>query len=160
MIIYILNNYNNISKQINIISNKLYKNVKYLSKSHSGIYTVIAINKNGKIGIDIEKKVDRSNTTIKYFFSKYKSFEVNGCNDFNQHNFYKVWTAMESYYKLYKKGFYTDKKFCLDLENNLILVFGKEYYIKFIEYDNYIISVCTESKKDMQTIEIYYEIKI
>ena len=88
MIIYILNNSKQIAKQTKILSNKLHKNDN-LSKSHSGVYTVFAVNGNGPVGVDIERKVYRSQRTIQHFFSKYKSFEIEGCTTMDQNSFYK-----------------------------------------------------------------------
>lgn len=156
MIIYILNNSKQIAKQTKILSNKLHKNDN-LSKSHSGVYTVFAVNGNGPVGVDIERKVYRSQRTIQHFFSKYKSFEIEGCTTMDQNSFYKSWTAMESYYKMCKKGFYTDKRFCLNLKTNTIRTFNKMYYISYVEDDDYIISVCTEGKDD---IELRFDVKM
>ena len=154
MVIYILINDKRTNKAINAISNRIHKG-NYLSKAHSGLYTVIAVSDKGEVGVDIEKKAERSKETIRYFFSKYRSFVIEGEIDESLCSFYKTWTAMESYFKLRKKGFYTDKNFSVDLDRNKLIVGSKEHYIAHIDYNNYIICICTqyEEIRNIQVID-------
>ena len=48
MVIYILINDKRTNKAINAISNRIHKG-NYLSKAHSGLYTVIAVSDKGEV---------------------------------------------------------------------------------------------------------------
>lgn len=152
MVVYIFANDKRKNKIINVISNQMHKGDN-LSKAHSGLYTVIAVSDKSEVGVDIEKKVGRSKETIRYFFSKYRSFVIEGEIDESLYLFYKMWTAMESYFKLRKKGFYTDKKFSINLDRNRVIAGSKEYYIVHIDYNNYIICICTQYE-EVQNIQV------
>ena len=157
MIVYILKSNNSLTKNVNRICNYEHKNCNF-SKSHSGIYTVIAVSKHAKIGIDVEKAVERSERTIEYFFSKYKSFNIVGYKKEELFSFYRSWTAMESYFKFSKKGFYTDKNFTLDLSGKRILTERKQLFITYLNYRNYMICICTDEEEEISNVQIVDDI--
>lgn len=138
-------------KQINQISHREHY---FYSKSYSGNILVIVENSNGKIGVDIEKYVPRSVETINFFLKRYSSFEIINCEEISLTTFYKVWTAMESYYKYMGKGFYTEKKFILDLKNKVVKNFSECIHFDYVNIAGYTVCVCLKNIEDFSDIKI------
>ncbi len=81
-----------------------------ISISHSGKYAIgaVGLDKNLKIGIDIEKKhVSRSDTFSKIAFS---DKELKSMQDQSFHQLYVNWTIKEAYLKFIEKGFHENLK--------------------------------------------------
>lgn len=68
------------------------------SISHSGHFVVCAIQKNGTIGIDIERINDIDFSDFKNIFHKTELIHLNTCLN-PTHDFYRMWTRKEAFTK-------------------------------------------------------------
>jgi phosphopantetheinyl transferase len=122
---------------------------RWLSKSYSGDVMVLAVSDNHKVSVDVEEMRYRSAETIAHYLNKFITFKI--CNtiiDTNQEQFYKIWTAMESFFKLGGQGFHSEKDFELDIENGRIVKSGETLgWIRYLPYGNYMICLCCTEKQ-------------
>jgi phosphopantetheinyl transferase len=130
-----------------------------ISKSYTKNKTVMAvcISDTAAVGVDLEEKKTRSPETIKHFVKKFSTFQIKNvpCN-VDEQWFYRVWTAMEGYFKLDGSGFSTPKDFIIDLERQVIFR-GEETavcaWFEHFDICDFIICVCSDrmfSKEDVR----------
>ena len=130
-----------------IFSYKLFEK-PVIKKSYSGNLMVICVSEQSGFSVDAEEQRFRPQETINHFIEKFKSFNIkHNDTDMNLEWFYKVWTSMESYFKLTGYGFKTHKNFTLNLETKSIYLNGKTVaFFEFIYFKNYIICLCSRAK--------------
>lgn len=80
--------------------------------SHSGDWIIIALNRNGAVGVDIEKIKPIDISIAKDYFAKEELEYLHASKGELLENFYKIWTLKESFIKATGKGLsYPLKKF-------------------------------------------------
>lgn len=109
----------------------------YFNVSHSYDYVIIGISKQN-VGVDIEQIREFDPKLADYVFD----FKVD-----NAYDFYLNWTKKESIIKYNGKGVSNKMKEIPIKDNNL--------FIKSMDYDDYVISVCLESEEEINLIRLY-----
>lgn len=113
------------------INGKPYLNNINFSIANKDNITVLGVS-HSKIGVDIEKITNYSNTILNYFFT-----EEEKSNILNNYDFFKVYTLKESYVKM------------LDLSLMDIKLDKYKYYYNFtINYNDYVISCVIDKKNE------------
>lgn len=154
MVLYIIERNHALNANLKKVSTYIKKNESNFSKSHSGDFVVIAENNDGMIGVDIEKNGYRSMATIHYYFEKFISFQIKHNVTRSQDNFYKIWTAMEAYFKFCRKGFYADKQFVMNLEEKKIETSSEVLFFDYVNFEGYTLCLCARSKEELQSVKI------
>ena len=114
----------------------------FLRKSCSKDIMAVAAS-DSAIGIDIEENVPRNAQTIEYYQKRFITFRIIDSRLTGLADFYKAWTAMESYFKLTGKGFYANKDFTFDLKENIVLINGNvAAYLFFVYYSCFTVCIC------------------
>ena len=155
MILYLLNMVNrDFTKHLQDITMH-HREKTHIRKSYSGKAMAICVSDQMNFAIDIEERRFRSKETVRFFLEYFKSFTINyNVCDGNLEWFYKVWTAMESYYKLTGLGFNVQKDFILDLETKSIYYNENiSAYFDFFCIKNFLICLCSNisfSKHDVK----------
>lgn len=131
-------------------------NTRSISKSYSEDAMVVFVSDNKRIAVDIEEKKYRSPQTISYFLDKFITFSVEHKNSpFCLEEFYELWTAMESYFKLNGEGFRTSKNFTIDFTAKFIVCNNiKVARFDFLHIKNFAICVCGRDYFDKEDIEL------
>jgi phosphopantetheinyl transferase len=135
------------NKQLKRISEDSMKG-RWLSKSYSGDVMVLAISDNHKVSVDVEEMRYRSAEAITHYLNKFITFKIGSTIiGASQEQFYKIWTAMESFFKLGGQGFHSEKDFELDIENERIVKSGETLgWIRYLSYSNHMICLCSAEK--------------
>jgi len=158
MKIYLFNMTNpNFVKELSLLSTDEENRKKNISKSYSNEVMAVCISDEMPIGIDLEKRVERSPETINHFMDKFTTFQIkNKPMKVDEEWFYKAWTAMESYFKLIGDGFGTPKDFILDLEEKCIWREERKVaWLKHVVIGDFILCLCTNQvlfKEELQMI--------
>jgi len=134
------------------------ENGYFISKSYTKDVMAVCVSYDAKIGIDIEKKRERSAQTIAHFISKFKTFNIRDIPESPDLNwFYLAWTAMESYFKLEGMGFSTKRDFIMDLENKTIIKNGSEIaWFEYLDIDGLVICICSDRKFSINEVVLNY----
>lgn len=109
--------------------------------SHSGQILIMAVDTD-YIGIDIEqiRTIDINPTFLSKTEQKYLENK-------NLYEFYKIWTIKESFTKNLGLGLSLDfKDFTVDLAKPYIVFNNKKFYYHYFNFENYIISICSENR--------------
>ncbi len=143
------------------MKNKLFAgNIKFNS-SHSGKLAIIALSSLGDVGCDIEymrKNIDYENIARR-FFSPDEQKYITGKNiDDCRENFFRIWTAKESFIKM------LGSTVAKDLKNSEININGDflsltnfpQYHIYHYKYNDYMIAVASPLSDKPETC-IYNE---
>ena len=121
--------------------------------SHSGKYAVCCVSES-QVGCDIEKITDKHLKVSQRFFHKNEQ-EYLDKSENKAEAFCRIWTRKESYLKLTGAGITTtlsDFSTVFNGENCLIEENTYFFYEKIV--DNYLLSVCSDKKSDVQYIYI------
>lgn len=120
------------------------------SISHSGKYVVFVEDKQ-EIGIDIQEMRDFQNDIIRKCFTQDEIVYFNSELD-KKSIFFQVWTGKECLMKAIGKGFKIDPtSFSLmPLKREKKQIFGKDWYFKWIQIQNYMLCIATKEKKDYE----------
>lgn len=128
---------------------KPYKDGEYFSISHSQDYACF-IQTDRECGIDIEKIRPIKEKLFSYLFSNEDKKIYRTDSDF-----IRVWTRKEALIKCEGKSVFTDLKI-IPSHDGEVLFDGDKYYIKTIQYLDYMISVCLFCGDDFG-LEFYKE---
>ena len=109
----------------------------YFNASHSYDYVIIGVAKQN-VGVDIEQIRDFDSKLADYVFD----FKVD-----NAYDFYLNWTKKESIIKYNGKGVSNKMKEIPVSDNNL--------FIKSIDYEDYVISVCLKNEEEINLVRLY-----
>lgn len=122
--------------------------------SHSGDYIVIAINKCGKVGVDIEQILSIDLSIAEQFCTKNElKYLYEARDDFALQRFYAIWTLKESFVKTIGVGLSQDslKEFYFNFyESEKVKMFNNKvnnrWNFKIINFDKkYVLSVCSDN---------------
>jgi len=138
----------------------LVKNLDF-NISHSGNWIVLAISKDNRVGIDIEKISPINISIFENYFTKQDFKYLNGRKDHLLENFYKIWTLKESFIKLNGKGlsyplrnfyfeFNNGSKISMKIKNKKINRYFKMYHID----PGYQLSLCLAKNELPDNINI------
>lgn len=154
MQLYIIDRYSTQCKQyLKKLCNTYKRSECSYSKSYSGNLMVLIFSDKGRVGIDVEKVVFRTPDVCRYFYNQFISFEIVQVDD-SIETFYKAWTAMESFYKYTRKGFYSTKKFKLDLSKNIVQNAEEAIYLRYISYKKYMICISCEKTQMLENMKV------
>ena len=109
----------------------------YFNVSHSYDYVIIGVAKQN-VGVDIEQIREFDSKLADYVFD----FKVD-----NAYDFYFNWTKKESIIKYNGKGVSNKMKEIPIKDNNL--------FIKSIDYEDYVISVCLKNEEEINLVRLY-----
>lgn len=121
----------------------------HYSLSHSGEYVACAIgdDENSEVGIDIQQMIPDKIQIAKRFFSKEEYTRICNSND-EDIDFYRMWTAKESYVKLTGRGIGGGIDKCIvDDDYRTIIEGANRAQIHLYDcIDNYMICVCSNDE--------------
>jgi len=146
----------NFSENLKALSLQKQSEGCYFSKSYTTKMMVICVSRNAKVGVDIEEKRSRSPETIKYFWEKFKTFEMlNVPTGDDVHSFYTAWTAMESCFKLNGTSFFTSQNTVVDFSSKSVLHNDIEHaWFEHFDIGNMIICLSSDKKFTKQDVTI------
>jgi len=140
---YLLISYLNIEEKdikVNQYGKPYVNNNYFFNLSKSNELVVLAISEN-EVGVDVECVTNKDvSAIINNLLIEEKEYLENN----KEYNFYKIWTAKESFMKLIGSGLsYSFRKFSTIglIKNNEDIIDNKKVYFKSIDYDNYVISI-------------------
>lgn len=147
-------------QKINIYFNKYNRPIIFgkldFNISHSGNWIAIAVNKEGRIGIDIEKKskINFSDIAQKCFSEKEIKYIMKQKRKSDA--FYKIWTLKEAYLKSIGLGFFFDpRKFSLSLGRTIKVAGDKNWKFVTCQFNrNYYFSICFEKNNKVNKPKI------
>jgi len=125
-------------------------NGRFFSVSHSGSFTMLAVN-DCEIGVDIEKKETVRDGVARRVFTPE---EIAWMNEDPEKRFFILWTLKESVCKLDGRGFsLAPESFSVFpiTQGKSITIGGKELFGCSGEYEDCIFSLCSEKK--IETVE-------
>jgi len=144
--------------------NKLLHNVmtmyppknRVMSKSYAGEVMAVCVSNEAGIAVDIERERHREDETINYFYNGFKTFT---CNDMppagKLRDFYKLWTAMESFVKFRGQGLRGNMDFHLNLSEEAVYV-GDEItaHLHYISFRDYCLCLCCDKPPELLNLKI------
>ena len=125
----------------------------YFNISHSGDYVVLAIS-NREIGIDIENIERKAPYSSKVAARCFTKQECEWMGEGDNEPFFRLWTAKESIMKASGFGFsLPPESFCvLPMDGSAHYIVGKNWFLEWILYDDYIICLAIEREADKSEI--------
>jgi len=146
----------NFSENLKALSLQKQSEGCYFSKSYTTRMMVICVSRNAKVGVDIEEKRSRSPETMKYFWGKFKTFEIlNVPTNDDVHSFYTAWTAMESCFKLIGTSFFASENTVVNFSSKIVLHDGIEHaWFEHFNINNMIICLSSDKKFTKKDVTI------
>jgi len=146
----------NFSENLKALSLQKQSEGYYFSKSYTTGMMVICTSPDAKVGVDIEEKSPRSPETIKYFWEKFKTFEIlNVPTSDDVHSFYTAWTAMESCFKLIGTSFFASENTVVNFSSKIVLHDGIEHaWFEHFNINNMIICLSSDKKFTKKDVTI------
>lgn len=121
-----------------------------LSHSHELVCCIVS---KDKVGIDVEKIRNVNFEIMPLVFTEDEMDFVLAKEADRNERFFEIWTRKESFIKLIGKGLTHPLKELNFVENNkvgqILNIDGDRYYFKKFRYKNYIISICSDNKIDV-----------
>lgn len=112
--------------------------------AHAGDYTLCAISKTEKVGIDIEKVVPFQLNEFSSVLSKAELHQLASMNN-PQQSFYRLWTQKEAFIKAIGTGLHTPLNE-IGIENNRVIYAGHVWFLKELHLNrDYCCHLCTSS---------------
>lgn len=164
----VLSKYLNIlPKEIKIVISKYGKpklenvNIKKIdfNISHSGDWVVVALNTNGKIGIDIEKIRGIKDINTKNIFCNEERDYIYKNDIIDLNRFFDIWVLKESYIKAKGLGLsYPLKNFYFKIDSNINFISSndkKKWFFKLSnDFKGYKLAICSDKKINNKKIKI------
>lgn len=127
----------------------------YFNFSHSKDYVCLNISSKSELGIDIEKIKQYPDRVSERCFNKNEIKWMLKEDNVN-HAFFKLWTGKESVMKLFGRGFKMNPKSIdlMPIKKVSRLVEDKEIFLKWIDYDGYLICSSSYVDTDIEFIRL------
>ena len=126
-------------------------NESYFNISHSGEYAVLAVSEH-ELGVDIEKNGEYKEKLAQRCCTEEELIFLHGSKD--KSLFYKMWTGKESIMKATGEGFrMSPRSFSvLPLEDGGHNIFGKRWYMRWLDLPGYSFCVACAENEDVELI--------